>query len=139
MRLLVRKERSEQRKKDEEERAQKEKEAVIKVRVNEWVEEKTNWVVEMRKKEARKEQKKKDKKEKEKQEIMDRAKVLYPLLILHGGNKGPLVIALVPLKCSNRNLQFPHRVPFTKEKMPWCHYPFKNEVHVHRPETPQGL
>ncbi|XP_071791797.1 uncharacterized protein [Asterias amurensis] len=74
VRLLVRKERSEQRKKDEEERAKKEKEAVVKVRVNEWVEEKTNWVVEMRKKEAREEQKKKDKKEKEKQEIMDRAK-----------------------------------------------------------------
>ena len=31
-----------------------------------------------------------------------------------------LVIALVPLKCSSRNLLFPHRVPFTKEKMPWC-------------------
>ena len=26
----------------------------------------------------------------------------------------PLVIALVPLKCSSRELQFPHRVPFTK-------------------------
>ena len=32
----------------------------------------------------------------------------------------PLVIALVPLKCSSRNLQFPHRVPFAKEKIPWC-------------------
>ena len=41
----------------------------------------------------------------------------------------PLVIALVPLKCSSRNLQFPHRVPFTKEKMPWCPYPFKNEAY----------
>ena len=28
----------------------------------------------------------------------------------------PLIIALVPLKCSGRNLQFPHRVPFGKEK-----------------------
>ena len=28
----------------------------------------------------------------------------------------PLVMALVPLKCSSRNLQFSHRVPFTKEK-----------------------
>ena len=41
----------------------------------------------------------------------------------------PLVIALVPLKCSNWNLQFPHRVPFAKEKMPWCPYPFKNEAY----------
>ena len=41
----------------------------------------------------------------------------------------PLVIALVPLKCSSRNLQFPHRVPFTKEKMPWCSCPFKNEAY----------
>ena len=30
----------------------------------------------------------------------------------------PLVIALVPLKCSNRNLQFPQSVPLTIEKMP---------------------
>ena len=37
----------------------------------------------------------------------------------------PLVIALVPLKCSSRCLPFPHRVPFTKEKMPWCPCPFK--------------
>ena len=44
----------------------------------------------------------------------------------------PLVIALVPLKCSSRNLQFHHRVPFTKEKMPWCPCPFKNEAY--RPE-----
>ena len=27
---------------------------------------------------------------------------------------------LVPLKSSGRNSKFPHRVPFTKEKMPWC-------------------
>ena len=43
----------------------------------------------------------------------------------------PLVIALVPLKCSSRNLQFPHiyRVPFgfTEEKMPWCPHSFKNK------------
>ena len=39
----------------------------------------------------------------------------------------PLAIALVPLKCSSRNLQFPHRVPFAKEKMPWC--PCKNEAY----------
>ena len=44
----------------------------------------------------------------------------------------PLVIALVPLKCSSRHLQFPHRVPFAKEKMPWCPCPFKNEAY--RPE-----
>ena len=31
--------------------------------------------------------------------------------------------ALVPLKY--RNLQFPHRVPFTEEKMPRCPCPFK--------------
>ena len=41
----------------------------------------------------------------------------------------PLSIALVPLKCSSINLQFPHRVPFTKEKMPWCPCPFKNEAY----------
>ena len=29
----------------------------------------------------------------------------------------PLVIALVPLKCSSRNLKFPPRVPFAKKKM----------------------
>ena len=51
-------------------------------------------------------------------------------LILHGGNEGDClyspwsIMALVPLKCSSRNLQFRHRVPFTGEKMPWC--PFKN-------------
>ena len=28
----------------------------------------------------------------------------------------PRVNALVPLKCSSRNLQFPHRVPFTNRK-----------------------
>ena len=43
-----------------------------------------------------------------------------------------LVIALVPLTCSSRNLQFSHRVPFTKEKLPWCPCPFKNEAY--RPE-----
>ena len=37
----------------------------------------------------------------------------------------PLVIALVPLKCSSRILQFPHRVPFDKEKWPWCPWPFQ--------------
>ena len=41
----------------------------------------------------------------------------------------PLVIALVPLKYSCRCLHFPHRLPFTKEKMPWCPYPFKNEAY----------
>ena len=56
-------------------------------------------------------------------------------LILHGGNKddclhSPLVIALVPFKFS-RNLQFPQRVPLTKEKMPWCPCPFKNEAYRH--------
>ena len=39
-----------------------------------------------------------------------------------------LVIALVPLKCFSRNLQFPYRVPFTMEKMPRCPCPFKNEA-----------
>ena len=30
----------------------------------------------------------------------------------------------------SRNLQFPHWVPFfTKEKMPWCPCPFKNEIY----------
>ena len=41
----------------------------------------------------------------------------------------PLVVALVPFKCSCRNLQFPHRVPFTKETMLWCPCPFKNEAY----------
>ena len=54
-------------------------------------------------------------------------------LILHGGNGGdcaPLVNALVPFKCTIRNLQFPHRVvAFTKEKMPWCTCPYKNEAY----------
>ena len=49
-------------------------------------------------------------------EAMKALKVMSPL---------PLVIALVLLKCSIKNLQFPHRVvPFyTKEKMPWCPCP----------------
>ena len=56
--------------------------------------------------------------------------------ILHGGNKAiasmpPGHCLCAPLKCSSRNLQFPHRVPFTEEKMPWCPCPFKNEaLHV---------
>ena len=41
----------------------------------------------------------------------------------------PLVIALVPLKCSSTILQFHHRVPFTKKKMPRCPCPFKNEAY----------
>ena len=41
----------------------------------------------------------------------------------------PLVIAFVPLKCSSRNLQFPHRVPFTKENMPRCPCPLKAKHH----------
>ena len=42
----------------------------------------------------------------------------------------PLVNAFVPLKCFSRKLQFAHRVPFTKEKMPWCPCPFKNEAYT---------
>ena len=56
----------------------------------------------------------------------------YPLsiagLILHRGTDGapcPLVIAFGPLKSSNRNLQFPNRMPFTKENMPRCPCPFQ--------------
>ena len=43
-----------------------------------------------------------------------------------------LVIALVPLKCSgaSRTLQFAHRTPFPKEKMPWCPCPLKNNVYM---------
>ena len=37
----------------------------------------------------------------------------------------------LPLKCFSRNLQFPHRVPFTKEKMPQCPSPFKNKAYKH--------
>ena len=40
----------------------------------------------------------------------------------------PLVFALVPLKCPSKNIQFPHSVPFTKENMPRCPCPFKNEA-----------
>ena len=36
----------------------------------------------------------------------------------------------MPLKCSSRNWQFPQRVPFIKEKMPWCPCPFKNEAYM---------
>ena len=43
----------------------------------------------------------------------------------------PLVIALVPLHCPSKNLLFPHRVPFTKEIMPWCPCPFQ----AYRPEA----
>ena len=32
-----------------------------------------------------------------------------------------------PSKCSRRNWKFPHRVPITKEKMPWCPCPFKKQ------------
>ena len=41
----------------------------------------------------------------------------------------PLDIVLVPLKCPSRNLQLPHKVPFTKKKMHWCPFPFKNEAY----------
>ena len=40
----------------------------------------------------------------------------------------PLVIALMPLESSSRNLQFPHRVPFTKEKIPLCPRPFQKNT-----------
>ena len=43
----------------------------------------------------------------------------------------PLIIALVPFKCFSRNFQFPHNVPFTKEKMPRCLFPSK----AYRPAT----
>ena len=29
----------------------------------------------------------------------------------------------------SRNVQFPHRAPFTKENTPWCPCPFKNEAY----------
>ena len=51
--------------------------------------------------------------------------------MLHGGNKGHCLLAplaLVPLKCSSRNVQFPHRVPL-KDNMPWCPWHFKNEAY----------
>ena len=50
-------------------------------------------------------------------------------LILHRGNKGDCLHAFVSLKCSSGNLQFPHRVPFTEEKLPWCPCPFKFEAY----------
>ena len=37
----------------------------------------------------------------------------------------PLVFALMPLKCSSRNLQFPLSVPFTKEKNALVSLPFR--------------
>ena len=36
----------------------------------------------------------------------------------------------------SRNLQFPHSVPFTKEKMPWCPCPLQNKVY--RPDIWMG-
>ena len=58
-------------------------------------------------------------------------------LMLYRGNKdlhclhapGHCLGALDIHLYSSRNLQFPHRVPFTKEKMPWCPCPFKNEAY----------
>ena len=38
------------------------------------------------------------------------------------------LLPLCPLYPS-RNLQFPHRVSFTKEKIPWCPCHFKNEAY----------
>ena len=34
----------------------------------------------------------------------------------------------MPLRCSSRNLQFLHRLPFFREKMPWCPCPFKKRI-----------
>ena len=53
------------------------------------------------------------------------------LHVLHRGNEGdcfraPWSIALVPMLCG-WNLKFSYRVPFAKEKMPWCPCPFKNQ------------
>ena len=55
-------------------------------------------------------------------------------LILHGGNEGdclrvPRSLPWCPAKCYSTNLQFHHRVPFTKKKMPWCPCPSKNEAY----------
>ena len=47
----------------------------------------------------------------------------------------PLVIALVPLKCSSRNLLIPHVVPCSKEKMPWCHYQNPQRVCPHEEQS----
>ena len=60
--------------------------------------------------------------------FMNNKVFVFEGMILHVGNKGnlpvcPLVFALVPLKGSSRNLQFPHRVTITKEKIPWCPCP----------------
>ena len=55
-------------------------------------------------------------------------------LLLQGGNEGNCLCA--PGHCLGapcRNLQFPHRVPFTKEKITWCPCPFINEAY--RPEN----
>ena len=38
----------------------------------------------------------------------------------------PPGLALVPLKCYSRNLQFPHRVPIY-QRMPWCPCSFKTQ------------
>ena len=56
---------------------------------------------------------------------------------LHDCLHVPLVVALVPLKCYSRYLQIPHRDSFTKEKMPWCPWPFQKRtytqacIHIH--------
>ena len=47
-------------------------------------------------------------------------------------------IGLVPLKFYSKNLQFPHKVPFTTgEKMPWCPCHFKTK-HTGLPLTSQA-
>ena len=39
----------------------------------------------------------------------------------------PWSYCLGALEMQHKNVQFPHKVPFTNEKMPWCPYPFKTK------------
>ena len=64
--------------------------------------------------------------------IKERSKYHHWLtgLIILGCNGGDCLHApSLPMKCFIRILQFSHRVPFTKEKMPRCPCPFKNEAY----------
>ena len=69
----------------------------------------------------------------------EHALVPRPGLKLHQDNEGDCLrspdhysgaLAIAPVEITI----FPHRVPFTREKMPWCPCPFKNEAY--RPTQP---
>ena len=59
---------------------------------------------------------------------------IEPDLIPQGGNADYLH---APCLGALFNLQFPYRVPFTKDKMPWCSCLFKHKAH--RPAPPPSF